>query len=265
MADAKLYRIFIDEVGDHGMKNFDTVGQRYLSLFGVIVEDGHMRRCIEPEMQRIKAKYFQGKQGEAIIFHRADLTQKKRPFHALRDALVQQEFTDEILDCYSRWDYTAIVVAIDKDQHLQQYGEWRFEPYHYCFKALLERYVQFLRSKDGQGDVLIEARDQMVDRQLKLHFRELYNVGTGPVPSTLFRKHLTSNELKLKTKKADVCGLQLADMLAVAAHYDLLVRYRRVESHDSAMGRAIAQILERSKYRRSWLGAVDGYGRKMLP
>jgi hypothetical protein len=78
------------------------------------------------------------------------------------------------------------------------------------------------------------------------------------------QKALSTRELKLERKQANVFGLQLADLLAhpaCVAH-----RCRRGNRPLPAnFGGRISGVLE-MKYRRSPYGnRIDGYGRKWLP
>lgn len=265
MGAPALYRIYIDEVGDHSVTHFKSLNQRYLTLFGVIVENQYMLRHLQPEMNMIKVKYFQKDPDVPLCFHRSDLLRMNPPYDSLKNPDTKKKFDAEILGAYAQWKYVAIAVTIDKLAHVKKYREFHYEPYYYCLTNIVERYVQFLRSNKATGDVMIETRNASVDRQLSVHFRHLYQSGTEHVKMKLFHTHLTSRELKLKSKEANICGLQLADLLALPAHFDLLVRYGHVTTHDSEMGRAIAKILLASKYDRSWSGRIDGYGRKILP
>lgn len=53
-----LYRLYIDEVGNHDMRPDLDENERFLSLFGVIVEGQHMIDVIQPDMRGIKQAFF---------------------------------------------------------------------------------------------------------------------------------------------------------------------------------------------------------------
>ncbi len=171
-----------------------------------------------------------------------------------------------MLQAYREWDYTAAVVTIDKIEHFSRYQVWRHAPYHYCLEVLLERYVLFLHYRGLRGDVMIEARNPGLDAKLSASFNRLFHEGTRHLPPRHFQARLTSSQLKLKNKAANVAGLQLADLLAHPAHYDCLAEFEVLEAQLSEYGKEIAKILNQSKYNRHHRsGKVVGYGKKMLP
>lgn len=45
-----LYRIYIDEVGNHDLTHADDPNQRFLSLTGVILESDYTLRVLQSEM-----------------------------------------------------------------------------------------------------------------------------------------------------------------------------------------------------------------------
>ena len=262
-----LYRLYIDEVGNHDMKPNSDQNERFLSLFGVIVNGRHMLDVIQPDFRRIKQEFFQQDPDEPIVFHRKDITRFKGPFAVLySDKEKRQQFGDTMLAMYEKWRYTALLVTIDKLAHFNTYSVWRYEPYHYCLATMLERYVLYLHYRDLRGDVMIEARGTGPDQKLAESFRRLVERGTDNVPARRMQDCLTSQEIKLRTKVADIAGLQISDMLGHAAHYDHLAERGFVPRQESEYSRRIANILNATKYDRHFrTGEIRGCGKKMLP
>jgi hypothetical protein len=261
-----LYRIYIDEVGNHDM-NVRTVtdpNQQFLTLFGIAVERKHMLDVVQPEMNEIKRHYFQYDPDEPIIFHRKDIVRMRKQFRSLWDAEKRKQFGDTMLDAYERWQYVAIVVTIDKKAHLAQYGEWHHPPYVYCLKVLMERYVLFLRSRRATGDAMIEARGKREDHALAQAYNTFFLTGSSYVSAETWQTHLTTKRLKINPKRDNIAGLQLADLLAHAAHYDLLQEHGLVATQTAEYGQEITRILRQSKYHRSYQGKIAGFGMKIL-
>lgn len=261
-----LYRLYIDEVGNHDMKPGLGENERFLSLFGVIVNGEQMLNQIQPDMRRLKINYFQQDPDEPVIFHRKDIVKYRRPFNSLyADKEKRRAFADEMLAHYQRWPYTAIIITIDKIAHQKTYTVWRYAPYHYCLETMLERYVLFLHYRKLRGDVMIEARGTKPDHKLADSFQRMVEKGTRHITAEIMQNCLTSKKLKIKTKKANIAGLQLADLLAHAAHYDHLADHKLVDKQNSQYARQVAAILNQSKYNRSRSGRIQGYGKKLLP
>ena len=269
LADSKkdLQRLYIDEVGNHSIHESLPENERYLTLFGLWTSFDSMVNTIQPEMNDIKLEYFQSDPDVPVIFHRKDIARFRGPFSILyKDQDLRTRFGDRMLEAYENWDYSAVVVTIDKLEHLRKYRVWRHAPYHYCLEVLLERYVLALQADELMGDVMIEARNSTLDSQLKASFHRLYCEGTRHLPPELMQSHLTSSEIKLKKKSANVVGLQLSDLLAHPAFYDVLLDFGIIESQESEYGRKVAQILNSSKYHRNRItGEIRGYGKKLLP
>jgi hypothetical protein len=204
-----LYRLYVDEVGNHDMTHADDPNQRFLSLTGVILESEYTTHTLRPELEQIKAEFFQHDPDEPIIFHRKELVNKRPPFHPLLDFEVEQQFNLRLLTALAGWDYRVITIVLDKLAHRERYAVWRFHPYHYCMTALLERFVLFLHYADKRGDVMVEQRGGREDRQLKDSYRRLWERGNENIPVERWQAHPTSGELKVKPKNANVADCKL--------------------------------------------------------
>jgi hypothetical protein len=198
--------------------------QRYLSLTGVILEVGYVRDVFFPEFETLKQKYFQSHPDDPIIFHRKELVNKQPPFASLRDPTIETVFNSDLLMQLRKWQYIVITVVIDKLQHTEQYQTWRYDPYHYCLKVLIERYVRWLQAQPAVGDVLAESRQGKEDLRLKRSFEKVYDEGSDWVTPALIHEHLTSRELKVKPKTKNIAGFQLADIIAHPSYKVALAR-----------------------------------------
>jgi len=261
-----LFRIYIDEVGNHDMAHADDINQRFLSLTGVILESGYTLRVLQPEMDQIKREFFQSDPDEPVIFHRKELLNKRPPFHRLRDPETEERFNLALLTALARWDYRVTTVVIDKRAHRDQYQIWHYHPYHYCLAIMLERFVLFLHYGKHSGDVMVESRGGVEDSKLKDSYRRLYERGTDHIPPTRWQAGLSSSELKVKPKSANIAGLQLADLIAHPSRREILLEHQQVVDKRDTFGDQICAILRQSKYQRDGrTGQIEGYGKKLLP
>lgn len=171
-----------------------------------------------------------------------------------------------MLSALTRWEYSVATVVIDKLAHRERYRVWLYQPYHYCLAVLLERYVLFLERAQGRGDVMVESRGAREDRQLADSYTRLYKHGTEYIESGRLQACLTSKELKIKPKKANIAGLQLADLIAHPSRQEVLIDNGLLQDTRRTFGKRICEILQASKYLRDPLtGKIDGYGKKLLP
>lgn len=200
-----------------------------------------------------------------VVLHRREIMDGTAPFHVLNDPQVRGQFDDALMQLLDSGIYRVFTVVIDKKEQVARYKVWRSHPYHYCLKLLLERYVQWLDRINNTGDVMAESRGKNENIQLERTFRYLYKNGTDHVPAKLFQKRLTSKELKLRPKTANVTGLQLADLIANPSCRDLICQKKGVAML-APFGVRVVTILKRTKYlKKPGTRRIDGWGVKWLP
>jgi len=214
--------MYVDEVGNPDMGNSDNPNHRFLSLTGVIISLDYVKDVLHPEMETMKVRHFGAHPDDPVILHRKELLSGKPPFHSLKDPETRSIFDAELLACLKKWQYTVITVCLDKKKHRDIYSAWRYDPYHYCLAVLLERFNFWLNRENSTGDVMAESRGGKEDIRLKDSFHRLWKQGTDFVVPEKFQKTLTSRQLKVKPKSANVSGLQLADIIAHPSRAEIL-------------------------------------------
>ncbi|HET6143874.1 MAG TPA: DUF3800 domain-containing protein [Candidatus Acidoferrales bacterium] len=257
-----MYRIFIDEVGTHDMKSCRHPTEQYLGVTGVILRLDYEQAALTESLDNLKLTCF----GDAkVILHRRDIIDRIGPFAILKRVEVQQQFDASLTELLTEASYRVFTSVIDKKEHSMRYKIWRFHPYHYCLTVVLERYVQWLERTDNTGDVLVESRGRKENMQLCKAFEYVYKNGTDHVHSTLFQKRLSSRQLKLQPKSANVTGLQLADLIANPSCRELICLKTGVLM-TAPFGIRIVSILRKNKYLKSpSTGKIEGWGTKWLP
>lgn len=259
------YRIYIDETGDHNLENCEELPHRFLGLTGVIFSLQDAREKLVPRLEQLKRSHLPYDPDEPPILHRKEIINKRYPFHVLRDPEKERAFNADLLSLLGELPYVVVTVVIDKLEHKTKYTTWRYHPYHYCLAVLLERFILYLENKSGIGDALAESRGGREDMKLKNSYSGLYKNGTEFICSDRFENSLTSCQLKVKPKRNNTAGLQLADLLAYPSKQDVLRRHSLIPQAADVFGDRITQLLETTKYYRGRSGEIDGYGRKLLP
>jgi hypothetical protein len=233
-------------------------------LTGCFVEREVYRTQLHPALEELKQAHFPHDPDEPIVLHRKDLIERRGPFWPLRRADNERRFNRDLLQFLEEQQYTLITVTIDKKTHIERYGAAAYHPYHYCLAALLERYCGFLNRFNARGDVMAESRGKREDQQLKGAYRSLYESGTYFHRATFFQAVLTSKEIKLKRKSANIAGLQVADLLAYPCKQEILAAEGRIQVADDIFGREICDHIAAKYNRRLWDGRVSGYGQVFL-
>ena len=181
-----------------------------------------MRRRIHPELEDIKARYFDSHPDEPVVLHRKELVNGRRPFQALADGETRAAFDDELLGRIGGWDYGVITVCLDKRAFAEGGYAVGNDPYHYCLGAAVEAFGDWLRRRSAVGDVMVESRGNKEDKKLKIYFRGLLASSCSSIAAEQWQSLLTSNEVKINAKEKNISGLQLADLIAHPSRSEIL-------------------------------------------
>lgn len=263
-----MFRLYVDEVGSDDLVHLDKDKHRFLSLSGVSMRVEHARDYLEPELNKIKAEVFQHDPDSPIIFHRKEIMGLKGPFGVLRNQNLRNKFNSMLKTIIWDAEYTLFTVLIDKQWMLKQKHWKKNHRYHYLMELLIERYTLFLERSQAIGDIMPEARLGKKDELLQLSFAEVRNEGTDFVSKARIQQRIPSLNLKFRTKKNNVAGLQFCDLLAHPSHiYTRVLMAHAVELGPFA--NEIVDCLIEKKYDRKQDNGIarkiQGYGVKHLP
>ena len=261
--ESKKYRLYIDESGTHKYSNSNDIKERYLCLLGIVISAEHNQDYISPKWEELRNIFTQDADFPPI-FHYVDVISGQNGFSKLSNEDTKNSFNEKYLELLKEGDYIICCVVLDKKTHIEAYGTSAMHPYHYCLNVLLERYVKFLSSKNASGDVLAEARGKKEDELLRSEFSRFYDHGTSFLQSDVIKKRLTSNKLKLKTKEARICGLELADMLATPMKYLTLRKYKKIETLSDNFTKVVLETVFCKVRKNSYTGSTKGYGIKLI-
>jgi hypothetical protein len=104
------------------------------------------------------------------------------------------------------------------------------------------------------------------DRKLKESYQRLYERGNDNIPAERWQMRLTSRELKVRPKSANIAGLQLADLIAHPSRREVMLEHGLTCDSRDVFGDQISAILRQGKYLRNRrTGQIEGYGKKLLP
>ena len=258
-----VYRLYLDESGDHTYNLLDDPSHRFLALLGVWFRLGVEYDRFSQDMGMFKREVFGYRADKPVILHRTDIINRRGPFGRLREPEVESRFNDGLLELIRSGPYTLICVIIDKKRHFEQYSS-PFHPYHYCMAAILDRYCGWLNYRNAVGDVIAESRGKTEDRQLLQAYLRVYESGTIMFPFPHHQRVLSSKKLKITPKVADVAGIQLADVLAHPIKQACLAEKGLIPEQGGVFGQRVCEAVE-GKYNSGRGGKIDGYGKVFLP
>lgn len=259
---SKRFRLYFDETGNGDLDATDkSPNERYLSLTGVVIRQDYHDRYTTRRLNRLKREIFKN---EAIVLHRRDIMRKEGAFSALRNDQLRKEFDARFAAMIAEIPARAFTVSIDKKEHRERYKVWHFSPYHYVLTCLAERFVLWLNRTNNIGDIMGEARDPTHDGKLRRSFRRFYDEGTT-VRTDVIRARLTSREIKLEPKTANIAGLQVADLLAHPCHRALKFEKLKEPLPDDYGAFVSSLVNQRIHDRNHNTNLTTGWGTKWLP
>jgi hypothetical protein len=243
-------------------------GHRYLALTGCWFDTtGEDYLRFTDALEGFKRTHLPHSPDEPVVLHREDILNRRGPFWRLRDAGHAKAFDEDLLGLVSSARFTLVVVVVDKLKLKRGYPN-PFHPYHMALDFMLQRYCGLLNLKGRRGDVMAESRGRREDTLLKNAYRHIHTHGDMHHRVAFYHQALTSGELKLKPKKANIPGLQLADILANPCKQQMVFDYE-LEAASGPWAGSFGERMAKSvwsKYNRHLRdGRVEGYGRVFFP
>ena len=204
------YYLYIDECGDHNLKNYDEQFPIF-TLCGVIVcED--KREWLENEVHALKDEFWGN---QYTILHSRDIRKCQRGFEILFDLEVKKRFYERVNRILGTAEvYTIVACAILKEPYIRNYGRLN-DVYAQSLSFVLERavfYLEGLHEEEIEMHTVVEMRGKKEDEKLRLFYNQLLDNGTYWVNTERLKKYAKS--FTLLPKKANVIGLQVADLVA---------------------------------------------------
>jgi hypothetical protein len=181
----------------------------------------------------------------------------------LCSAETRQRFDSGLLKVIGRATFTVVCVVIDKRAHSERYTS-PFHPYHYCLAAMLDRYTGWLGYKNAVGDVMAESRGNEEDLQLMQAYRRVFESGTLMFGHEHHQRVLTSKEIKVRRKAANIAGLQLADLIAYPVKQACLLERGLIADPGDVFGKEVVKAVESKFNAHGRLWKVQGYGKVWL-
>jgi hypothetical protein len=256
------YRLYFDETGTGDLKaHKKDEKQRYLSVTGLVFRQDVHDSTFTARLSAFKRRIFGTPD---VVLHRREIMDRAGIFADLDDDETRAEFDAQFANLIGYLPGPVFTVSIDKQEHLEKYKAWQFDPYHYVLTCLVERYVLWLHRNGLVGDVLGEARGPRHDGRLRRAYRRLYMNGSGFVRVQVVQQRLISRELRLEPKTAHVAGLEVADLLAHPAHRTFKFMKLGMEIPDD-YGASLVRTIEGIYDRHPRTGVIEGCGRKWLP
>ena len=243
------YFLFLDESGTASLKNIDPYFPA-LVLTGTLVSETSYK-TIEDRINRLKQKYFPGKQ---VVLHRRDMRKYERGFEIFFDDNVKRKFYNDLNKILSESDYELITSAIDKNKYLEQFGKLTSDPYQIALSFILERCVLKAEEKGATIQAFIESRGKKEDKLVDAQYNTLLHRGSHEVAAERFLNRFDPDLVPCK-KQDMVIGIEVADLCAYPIGRFVLNNNEPNPAFD----------IIRPKMASNNTGNVIGFGIKLYP
>jgi hypothetical protein len=259
------YRLYLDESGDHVFRETTETAHRFLCLLGCWFQNPDYVQFHEA-LENLKELHLHHHPDNPVILHREDMINTRKAFKVLQDEKKRAEFDTDLLNIIQSAEFRVVAVVIDKAALRASYGESAAHPYHLGLGFLLQRYAGYLNRINRVGDVMAEARGGAEDLLLKESYSRVYEHGIWGVTSAgFFQSALSSRELKLRGKKANISGLQLADLLSHPTKMWTLRHYGLIDDELAPFAKRLMKIVEHKFNRQLYNNRLEGYGMVLYP
>ena len=106
---------------------------------------------------------------------------------------------------------------------------------------------------------MAEARGKAENQALSAAYKAVCSGGTFYHGLSAFQA-LTSTEVKLKPKGANIAGLQLADLLAHTVTREVLAAYGRIQPTLTPFAAELSKAIRPKYNKQVYQGRIPGYG-----
>ena len=159
-----MHHLFLDESGDHSLAHIDA-GYPVFVLGGILVADDSTLEGIEQAVAAFKRDFF----GNAdIVLHTADITRNRQGFESLADPGTRDRFHCRLNALLAALEFSVVACVIRKRALLERHGGLAVDPYMLSLGIVVERFCFELVGSGPQGRILVERRNERLDRELTI-------------------------------------------------------------------------------------------------
>lgn len=244
-SDFSNYIVYVDESGDHGLASIDPTYPVFVLAFCIFCKEEYLEVAV-PALQRLKFNHFGHDQ---VVLHEREIRKTEGPFQFLQDRERRGRFMVDLTALVEAAPFRLIASVIDK-KRLKEHYRHPSNPYEVALAFAMERVAIYLRRRHERRSTthfVFESRGRKEDDQLELAFRRVCD-------GENYAKEALPFEAIFADKRANSCGLQIADLLARPIGRHVIDPKQENRAYD---------VIE-TKFDRLE-GQLQGYGLKVFP
>lgn len=199
------YVVYVDESGDHGLESIDSTYPVFVLAFCIFRKEEYIEVAV-PALQRLKFDHFGHDQ---VVLHEREIRKAMAPFQFLQVPERRGRFLADVTALVETAPFVLIASVIDKKRLRAQYRH-PSNPYEVALAYGMERVAMYLGRRSeckATTHFVFESRGRKEDDQLELAFRRVCDGENYAGEGFPF-------EATFADKRANSCGLQIADLLA---------------------------------------------------
>lgn len=204
------YNLYIDECGDHVLTAFDS-NFPVFTLCGILIPTKKLN-SIQYSIDLLK-KEFWGTTD--VILHSRDIRKCEKQFQILFDEKIKLQFYARLNEILSqRGIYYIVCCSVQKEACVYKYGK-NADVYGTALKYVIQRSIFCVDDNNPEGvtiSITVEKRGKKENASLLTYYNRLRETGMHYVSPERLTKHISGFEFK--DKKENICGLQIADLVA---------------------------------------------------
>ena len=205
------YVVFIDESGDPHLDRIDPLFPE-LNLVAVLIRKEDYLDHLLPQLNAIKLKFFNTTQ---VVLHESEMRHKQGTFRLLEDQSTHYRCVNALLELLTDSPIRVIAASINKQRLLARYAR-PYDPYDLAMRFCLERIQHVLNQQQQRHlctQVIFESRGKRLDQLALAHWSRIRQAANPMGPHTTDFLSFPMEPLFI-AKKANVAGLQIADLIA---------------------------------------------------
>jgi hypothetical protein len=206
------FYLFIDESGTPNLNKID-VNSPYFALCGILVSEISYQD-LDLSVRALKHKYFNDK---FVVLRSYNIRCKKKEFEIFKkDDQLYFDFILDINKTIQNTKFKIICPVINKFEHVERYAHNAIESYSLAISFLIQKTIYCLNRVNNIQNknliVVFEKRGKHLDEKVEFHINHLKDRGYLYTPNSEFKRYIKS--VHFKSKKDDISGLQIADLMA---------------------------------------------------
>ena len=199
--------LFLDESGDHSLDRIDANDPVFV-LGGIIVERAYYLEFMESEIGAFKQRHLGSSE---LVLHTTDIIRGRNGFDVLNDEKRRQAFYAAMNDLMRALEYQIVACAVMKSAYVKAHGADQVDPYALCLEHIARCLCDEIGDVADGGIIFAERRRGDLDEQLEFEWGRIRMKKVQTDHGLAIERSII--DLSLKSKKLNIAGLQLADLV----------------------------------------------------